>query len=53
MYPHWEEVVGDFDEILVSHGSDHEQYYHLGCNAMWSGRSLQTFWRNIVPLSSR
>jgi hypothetical protein len=35
--------------IWGSHSSDYEQYYLLGCDAMYSSRRSLMFWRNILP----
>jgi hypothetical protein len=39
-------------EILGSYGVEIEEYYLLGCDAVYSGRSLLKFPRNIAPRSS-
>jgi hypothetical protein len=40
-------------EISGSHGGEHEDGCLLGCCAVQSGRSLQTFQRYLLPPSSR
>jgi hypothetical protein len=39
--------------ISGSHISEYDEYCLLWCDAVYSGRSLLMFWRNILPLSSR
>jgi hypothetical protein len=42
----------DATEICGSHNSECYDYNLLGCDAMWSGRYVPTFWRNLLPQSS-
>jgi hypothetical protein len=39
-------------DISGSHGGEHIDGYLLGCCAVWSGRSLLTFQRYLLPPSS-
>jgi hypothetical protein len=36
-------------EIWSPCDNENDDYYRLGCDAMWSGRSLPTFQRNVMP----
>jgi hypothetical protein len=45
-------IVLQVGEIRGSKGNDYEDYYRLECDAIQSGRSLQTFPRNLLPPSS-
>jgi hypothetical protein len=46
------ETVQDLADVSGSYGSDYEDDCILGCCAMWSGRSLPTFQRCLLPPSS-
>jgi hypothetical protein len=42
-----------YSRICRSHGCEYEDYYLLGCSAMYSGTSLPTFQRYLLPPSSQ
>jgi hypothetical protein len=36
-----------------SHGSEHVKYRLMGCDTMYSGRKLPTFWKTVLPQCSQ